>query len=650
MPPRQSERNKPSTSRPIYAGDSNTDADGDPDKSAISSGGRALPVAKRRGKLQQMLDMPLDIIVEICSHLHPRDLLHLARSSKVLRKFFMSRNSTLAWKAARLTLIDPLLPPCPNDLSEPAYANLMFDTHCHSCLKKNSQDIYWRCRVRLCKSCYGAQRLERGRWSQWSTVVDVDVEKLIYPRQIDDIMPSLISNGPFYRPHLHHFVSSLKSTRPHDLEKFLKAREELVAYVEKDVRCLSQYLLFIKNTRSSELHRVRRARKDSIIEKLKEEGFQEEIDFMLESWSSHRGFVRLPEVSKAQLLTPRVWNNIREAVIKFMKVVRKDREYRQVETILWPRIRILNKSIEEILRPLYPYQISTLTATLCIPELYYRLNPAVAEFDAEDFQHFLQEFLPRYLEQHAKDAKEEFTKKTRKRLGLKESEDPFDLALTTLFICPHCSAGLTSTHAPFHQCHFHKIRKPEWMSQHYYDLCSSINTGLEGKRTWSPCILSDKGTERTEMVIKACGFDPRTATAAELDQADLRLQCTTSNERITLIMGWRTAISCCCGTSPSFALATGQQAAAVKPLEAQTLQDALNKQEQQHILRCSHCSDTLQRDKALIKKHIIGSHSINEPTEADWVDMSKTGPYVPDPIYVVSHPGGEVTAHLKRPL
>ncbi|KAI0738742.1 hypothetical protein BC629DRAFT_1300122 [Irpex lacteus] len=87
------------------------------------------PGRKRQGKLRHMLDMPLDVVLEICSHLLPRDLLHLARTSKSLRSFFMSRSSRSMWKSACTNV--PGLPPCPSDLSEPAYANLMFDAHCH---------------------------------------------------------------------------------------------------------------------------------------------------------------------------------------------------------------------------------------------------------------------------------------------------------------------------------------------------------------------------------------------------------------------------------------------------------------------------------------------------------------------------------------
>lgn len=61
-------------------------------------------------------------------YLHPKDLLTLARSSKDLRSLFLSRTTLFLWKAARSNVPD--MPPCPEDMSEPAYASLMFDTHC----------------------------------------------------------------------------------------------------------------------------------------------------------------------------------------------------------------------------------------------------------------------------------------------------------------------------------------------------------------------------------------------------------------------------------------------------------------------------------------------------------------------------------------
>lgn len=46
----------------------------------------------------------------------------------------MSKESLPFWKAARLTATEPRLPPCPEDMCEPAFINLLLDTHCHVCV------------------------------------------------------------------------------------------------------------------------------------------------------------------------------------------------------------------------------------------------------------------------------------------------------------------------------------------------------------------------------------------------------------------------------------------------------------------------------------------------------------------------------------
>ncbi|KAF9468003.1 hypothetical protein BDZ94DRAFT_1133081, partial [Collybia nuda] len=73
--------------------------------------------------------MPLDILFEIFGHLHPLDVLHLARTSRGLRTILMSRSSLSVWVSAFSNVRG--LPFCPSDMSEPQYANLAFDEHCH---------------------------------------------------------------------------------------------------------------------------------------------------------------------------------------------------------------------------------------------------------------------------------------------------------------------------------------------------------------------------------------------------------------------------------------------------------------------------------------------------------------------------------------
>ncbi|KAK0226921.1 hypothetical protein EDD85DRAFT_940311 [Armillaria nabsnona] len=94
--------------------------------------------AKRRrrlkGLLERVSETPLDVLLEIFSHLEPRDLLHLCRTNKFLRSILLDRNSLSIWRDARQSLKD--LPDLPEDLSEPRYASLLFDKYCQTLLAK----------------------------------------------------------------------------------------------------------------------------------------------------------------------------------------------------------------------------------------------------------------------------------------------------------------------------------------------------------------------------------------------------------------------------------------------------------------------------------------------------------------------------------
>ncbi|KAI0755804.1 hypothetical protein C8Q74DRAFT_1452363 [Fomes fomentarius] len=120
---------------------------------------RKISQAQRRkgqrlvGKLSMLINMPLDVFFEIASCLHPLDLLHLARTSKLLRAILLSRSSTSAWKAA-LSSADSSIPTVPPGLSEPAYAALLFDRICFLCGGERANWVDYAVQLRLCKACY----------------------------------------------------------------------------------------------------------------------------------------------------------------------------------------------------------------------------------------------------------------------------------------------------------------------------------------------------------------------------------------------------------------------------------------------------------------------------------------------------------------
>ncbi|RPD72985.1 hypothetical protein L226DRAFT_142501 [Lentinus tigrinus ALCF2SS1-7] len=96
--------------------------------------------------------LPLDLYFELARHLRPIDLLTLARTSKVLRAFLLAKRNQQVW---RITLYAvPLLPPCPEDMSEPLYSALLFDNHCWVCGDDEAHSVDYFLRLRLCSWCF----------------------------------------------------------------------------------------------------------------------------------------------------------------------------------------------------------------------------------------------------------------------------------------------------------------------------------------------------------------------------------------------------------------------------------------------------------------------------------------------------------------
>lgn len=72
------------------------------------------------------IDLP---VLQIFSHLDPKDLLNLSRTTHFLREIVISRQSRHIWRTSLANV--RALPPCPADLTEIEYASLAFDDYCH---------------------------------------------------------------------------------------------------------------------------------------------------------------------------------------------------------------------------------------------------------------------------------------------------------------------------------------------------------------------------------------------------------------------------------------------------------------------------------------------------------------------------------------
>ncbi|KAJ8496024.1 hypothetical protein ONZ51_g1311 [Trametes cubensis] len=126
-------------------------------KTAIAAGEAAPTTSRvisrgRRPNLANILDLPLDVVLEVFSHLEPRDLCSLVRTNKAVRDFLLNRHlSNAIWRGARERLES--LPARPHFLTEPAYAHFLFSNHCHSCGKGPVYKILFPWFKRYCNKC-----------------------------------------------------------------------------------------------------------------------------------------------------------------------------------------------------------------------------------------------------------------------------------------------------------------------------------------------------------------------------------------------------------------------------------------------------------------------------------------------------------------
>ena len=107
------------------------------------------------------------------------DLLNLARTGKHLRNTLMRRSGISVWKAVRATVKG--LPECPSDLSEPQYANLMFDMFCHVRRFISARLTDSLIELKYC----GTARTPTIIWSNWSRCCGkCNEEKLLCTRRL----------------------------------------------------------------------------------------------------------------------------------------------------------------------------------------------------------------------------------------------------------------------------------------------------------------------------------------------------------------------------------------------------------------------------------------------------------------------------------
>ncbi|KAG6916760.1 hypothetical protein DXG01_005505 [Tephrocybe rancida] len=299
--------------------------------------------AKKRtkGKLSGLIDLPIDVLFEIFGHLKPFDLLKVARVTKEFRRLLMHKTSRSVWQAALKSIHD--LPPCPTNMDEPAWVNLVFDPHCHFCIKATVRTVEWVLRVRICSKCAKKKIIEITPFSaiasagmRWAPEDEVQTKEYDFLRQclwsVQSQPGKKVNSKYVIRDRLIEMKDKVAAlTDDNARNAFLHERRQVLSDIETPLKRLQHAALCVTwaqaqaTDRSFELEQLRDERLKAVIEKLKGLGYEKDIASIRppHSLADHE------LVKKPQKLTERIWANIREGILKFMDQMRKIRLERE---------------------------------------------------------------------------------------------------------------------------------------------------------------------------------------------------------------------------------------------------------------------------------------------------------------------------------
>ncbi|KAH7920429.1 hypothetical protein BV22DRAFT_1133083 [Leucogyrophana mollusca] len=614
---------------------------------AITSKGPV--VKKRRGRLEMMPTMNLDVLFQILSLLHPMDLLNLARTTQAFRHLLMRKSSAFVWKTARLQIEG--FPDCPPDLSEPAYANLAFYPHCHSC-GKIAYIVLWRFRVRYCAGC--KQRK--------------DVDFYDYPRR--DIPRGVLpvafrGNSSRRQYHTSDYVSLCEaldkpdSNREEILSRFSSrtaAINEMTPPPQHADLCESWQRSNLK-ARKTSLRDVRDSRRLEIMAWLEDTGFKPEIDFIgAYRFAGHAIF------KESQALNNRTWPRVRSILTNYMTSIR---ERRLEKTVYSPRCEQLVLAYKLYMQHPAPpgaaFEYLPHVADLSVlPEFDNVITlPEDVVVGIEMFTPgFAQipSFVPRWREAADRELANfclgtEWDSGTHadavKRLQLASSvfsatgEYCEDIAFYPQILSHHCL-----TQVPL---------KPYSGDG---DSLTSLRWSALGGHPWGTMKLGVSLLTAAASVVRVCGLDPEHATQDDMDKRDARLVCERCSthlpggERMRKSMTWRAAIAHSRRWHPGpvtwTILEDETDLARVRSLEAAALPREYKKM-YHHTYSCTLCQrscgdagrwEYLQQH--LIHRHGIPENELNADKPSHCIPLWDFAPNDPLPVDLIDEGSRDV--------
>ncbi|KAG1754398.1 hypothetical protein EDB19DRAFT_1626773 [Suillus lakei] len=479
----------------------------------------------RKGGLSLLPTISLDVLFEIFGFLKPLDLLSLARTSKAFRNLLMRKSNAFIWRDSRSLV--PNLPDCPADLSEPQYACLAFDPHCHVELSRN------RFQHHLAVSSKILRALSENPYKLCPNITELLPTYTF--RDLRLRFTEMIQTSQYEALRLR-----LNGLNCAEQTLVIEETKKAVRAIREHADACKAWLSEVNRARSNELHQIREGRKRVIKDWLETEGWKPEIDY--HTWwkiSKHRA------IKDSRPLTARIWSRVRPVLTEYMSEMRT---IRMEETLYNSRRRILLQAWIDFLGEPASFPNTDVDVLPHVADVA-RFKPfddiikspahVVVERDT-----FLSAFvaLPNLVRNWRRQVDQQLA-------AIITSGYPRDYApagdirqlATSVFVCNACEQLFFWIDAVAHNCSLDfprgscKERNDSFKEQvariAYYSLGSS---------PWSPKFRSS--TVLAIHVIRSCCQDPRTATLAHMDNTSTPFYCFACHPDGKTVMHWRKGV------------------------------------------------------------------------------------------------------------
>ncbi|KAG9008193.1 hypothetical protein FRB93_006761 [Tulasnella sp. JGI-2019a] len=471
---------------------------------------------------------PLDIIHEIFRWLQPIDLLQLARSTRTLRNHLMSKVSLSLWKSSRRNVLGGA-PECPEYMSEPAFAQLLFSDECFVCGKKTNW-MFWEVKMRCCNECFSGRKFP-----------EIDNTSLV-----KELLPGISGGGSrrrYYIPAIYEIATAIEDHENRTLarvpgaeeafEEFKMMQKNKVTAMLKDVPVYERWKTTHENLVRARDQELRAKREGVFTTKLLAEG-HDPLDI-------HSAFYAF---DTREELTEDGWNAIRRDVAKFVARRKNDR-------LEWARKSLVNdrRAVAVTVLTAHPIKanIGANAFSPSLREVASGFEPIRLVVDREDNDEVTAEDFDGVLE-----GVEEWVDEWRikKRMDLLEimvsagaaaiadppTEQDFSrLKLaTTMFSCKTPLGLRRCEQAGGGLMCFTLLGRHSWRCRTFRRCRSS------GFPWYTECLrYSKKAEEMIRQLVVAAGLDPETTTADEMDGLNARFYCQGCPKWDGLPRSWR---------------------------------------------------------------------------------------------------------------